>query len=169
MNNEENTEETAEERAVVDAMPVLSFDQIKDAEDLETRKVPVKEWGGAVLLKTMTGDVRDEYVQLVQNRMVGSGKGRKISNYKGLSSSLIQKCAVKADGTQLFTPVQVREIQKKSSAILQRLLDICQEMNGLSDDEVEKYSGNFETTQNADDGTTLPTGEDAPSGSCNES
>ena len=137
-----------------EGLTLLSADQILSADDIETRTVPVPEWGGAVLMRTMDGNVRDDYTELVQSRMVGEGKKRKIGSYKGLAVSLLHKCLVKDDGTPLFQRPQLIQFQKKSSAVLARLTKVAQEMNGLSEDEVEKLAGNSESDRSDDDGTT---------------
>jgi len=152
----------SEENNELQDLEDLTFAQIIEADDIEMRRVPVPEWGGAIYMKSMTGQDRDNYIGLVQARMVGSGDDRKISDYSGLSSHLLQKCMAKKDGSPLFSPAQVRDLQKKNSGVLNRLQTIAQEMNGLTDEEVEKYAGNLKKIPSSDDGTTSPDGSDAP-------
>jgi len=153
----------SEETKTDDDLKILSFEEIMQADDLDTEKVPVPEWGGAVLMKTMSGKNRDDYIQILQGRMVGTGKGRKLSNYRGLSASLLQQCLIKKDESPLFTAAQIKDLQGKNGAVISRLVEKAQEMNGLTDDEVEKISGNSETTKNEDDGLTSPEDLVAPS------
>lgn len=146
------SEETKED----EDLKVLSFDEIIAADDLETVKVPVPEWGGAVLMRTMSGKRRDEYIQILQGRMVGTGKGRTLKNYRGLSALLLKECFIKTDGSPLFDTKQVAKLQEKNGSVISRLVEKAQEMNGLTDDEVEKISKNSETTQNDEIGSTEP-------------
>ena len=42
-------------------MGVLTREQILKADDMTTERVPVPEWGGEVLVKSLTGRQRDEF------------------------------------------------------------------------------------------------------------
>jgi len=164
-NNEVPMDTQVEE---TETLKLLSAEDILAADDIETRTIPVKEWGGAVMLRTMDGNVRDEYTELVQSRMVGEGKDRKVGSYKGLTVSLLHRCLVKPDGSRLFTREQLIGLQKKSSAVTGRLVKIAQEMNGLTDDEVEKIAGNSEGDQSDESGSTSPDEWDALSRKLND-
>ena len=135
---------------------ILSFEEIIAADDCETKDVNVPEWGGSVRFKTMSGKDRDNYIQTVQSRLVGSGDNRRVRNYQGLPAILLSACLVKADGSKLMERKQVEDLQSKNGAIIDRLVKIAQEMNGLSDAEVVKQAKNSETTTKEDDGIESP-------------
>jgi hypothetical protein len=132
----------------------LSFEEIVAADDIQYETVPVPEWPtsngqpGAVRLRTLRGFERDEYVQILQGRMTGSGDDRRLTNYKNLPSILLQKVMVKADGSALFTPAQVMTLQQKNADVINRLFTKAQEMNGLTDDEVVDTAKNSATDPN---------------------
>lgn len=135
---------------------ILSFEEICAADDLETRTEYVPEWGGSVILQTMTGDKRDNYVQLLQTRMAGSGTARKLSNCKDLTARLCQLSLINEDGTPLFTMDQIKSFQEKNGHVITRLTAIAQEMNGLNDKEVTKQAKNSESNQSQESGTASP-------------
>jgi len=144
-----------------ETLVLLTAEQILAADDIETRTVPVPEWGGAVLMRTMSGKVRDSYNEIVQSRLVGKGKNRKVGSYKGLTVSLLHKCLVKQDGSPLFKREQLIAFQEKSSEVIGRLQKIAIEMNGLSDEEVEDLAGKSETDLSGESGSVSPDDLDA--------
>jgi hypothetical protein len=92
-------------------------------------------------------------MQLLQSRLVGSGANRRLSSYEGIPAKLLQMVLVKPDGSPLFTDDQIKEFEKKNGAVINRLVTIAQEMNGLSDAEVAKQAKNSETTQSGEGGS----------------
>ena len=118
----------------------LSKDQILSAEDRETRTVSVHEWGGEVLLRTMTGTDRNAYEQ----SLIRVHGNQAVPNMANASAKLLARCIVGEDGERLFTEAEIVELGKKSAAVLNRLADVAAEMNGLTDEAVEDLAGNSE-------------------------
>jgi hypothetical protein len=132
---------------------ILSFEEICATKDRETRDEFVPEWGGSVRFQSMSGEQRDKYMQLLQSRLVGSGDNRRLSSYEKIPAMLLQMVLIKADGSQLFDRKQIEQFQAKNGAVINRLVAIAQEMNGLSDAEVAKQAKNSETTPSEDAGS----------------
>ena len=63
---------------------LLTKDEILRADDLRLERVEVPEWGGEVVLRTMTGTERDAFeAELVEGREQGGGGVGRI-NYRNL-------------------------------------------------------------------------------------
>lgn len=124
-------------------MALLSKGQILAASDLKTEDVSVPEWGGDVRLRTLTGAERDAFeASTIEMR----GK-RQTMNLRNLRARLVALCAVHENGARIFTDADIAALGGKSSLCLDRLFEKCQEMNGLSDDDVEKLTEVFDGDQ----------------------
>lgn len=98
-------------------------DTILQAQDLETEKITVPEWGCDVNISTMTGTERDAFDQ----SLVVDGR-RNIDN---LRARLLVKTLVDDDGARLFTDAEAVDLGKKSAAAIDRCFDVAQRLNGL--------------------------------------
>jgi len=119
-------------------MSTLTREQILNAEDLETREVNVPEWGGKVMLKTMTGAERDAW----ESRIPLQTADKKI-DIKEMKACLLVLC-IRDPKTSafLFTEKDVPELNKKNSSVLDRLWQIASEMNGIGNKELEEIRKN---------------------------
>lgn len=130
-------------------MGYLSRDAILAAEDRTYEDVDCPEWGGTVRLRSITGAQRDAYEQgIVQQR----GNSRAL-NLRNARAKLIVLCAVDDTGKPLFTEADVNALGRKNAKPLDRLFDACRRLAGLSDDDVERLTEDFDETQ-GDDSTT---------------
>ena len=128
---------------------LLTKDEILRADDLRLERVEVPEWGGEVLLRTMTGTERDAFeAELVEGREQGGGGVGRI-NYRNLRARLLALCTVGEDGARLFsTPEDVAALGGKSAGALDRLFKVAQRLNGLSAQEVDDLTKNSEPAPN---------------------
>lgn len=125
-------------------MALLSREQIFGLDDSGFEDVPVPEWGGTVRLRTLTGTERDAF----EAASVKTTKGRNAPNLENFRARLISQCAVDEHGARLFTNAQdVKQLGMRSAAALQRLFNKCQEMNGLSDQDVDDLTEDFDSGQ----------------------
>ena len=111
----------------------LSRDQILRADDLKTETVPVPEWGGEVLMRTMTGSERDTF------------EGRFLSGNRNVSDArawIAATLIVDDQGKPVFSPGDVAELGRKSASALQRVFEVGMRLSGLSGDEVEDMEKN---------------------------
>lgn len=113
---------------------ILGRDQILSAQDLEKELVEVKEWGGAVYVRALTGTERDAFeASMVDQR----GKSRTI-NLKNLRARLCALTICDEEGNRLFSDADVEELGKKSAAALTRVFEVAQRLSGLSQEDVEE-------------------------------
>jgi hypothetical protein len=123
---------------------LLNRDQILDYDDLKTVDVEVPEWGGSVRLRMLTAKERDAFeASTVETR------GNKMKqNLANIRARLVALCIVDEDGKRVFDSGDVSRLGEKSAAALQRLFMKCNELNGLSDEDVEELAEGFGSGQN---------------------
>lgn len=120
-------------------MKLLSKDQILGKDDRAYKDVEVAEWGGSIRLQAMSSAERDDYE--AEAYLANKDGGAKA--FKNLRARLVAKCAVDDDGELVFvSPADVRALGKQSAAIINRLFDVCRELNGLTQADVEELEGN---------------------------
>jgi hypothetical protein len=131
-------------------MELLTRDQILQISDIQTERVEVPEWGGAVLVITLTGAERDAL-----EAAIVEVKGRKKKlHLENTMARLVAMSVVDENGKRLFSTGDIQALGKKSSAALQRVCEVAQRLSGLTQDDLEEMSKNSESGQP----------EDSPSG-----
>jgi hypothetical protein len=109
-------------------MALLTKDQILEASDLKTTEVEVPEWGGSVMVRTMTGSDRDAFeATLITTLEDGTRK----PNMANMRTKLVALTLVGSDGSLLFSVDDVERLALKSAAALERVFDAAQTLNGL--------------------------------------
>ena len=109
----------------------LSRDQILEASDLKSESVEVPEWGGEVLVRTMTGTDRDAF----ENTMVQiSPDGTRRSDVTNWRAKLVAMTLVDDLGNRLFAGDDIDRLAAKSAAALDRVFTVAQRINGLGGD-----------------------------------
>jgi hypothetical protein len=119
---------------------LLDRDAILAADDLPVRVVDVPEWGGAVRLRSLTGQQRDAFdTETYKEAMAADkpGAGPRI-----VRAALVRWCAIGADGELLFAPDDLAALAGKNGAVLDRLWAAAQEHNGFTDRDLEELAGN---------------------------
>ena len=129
-------------------MGALTRDAILSVSDLATESVPVPEWGGDVLVKTLTGAERDAFEQACEN----AKKGKSIA-LKELKARLVAMAVCDERGAALFTAKDIPDLNKKNSKAIDRLFKAAQRLSGLSNDDVEQLAGNSSGDQSDDSGS----------------
>ncbi|WP_232340792.1 hypothetical protein [Burkholderia pseudomallei] len=87
------------------------------------------EWGGSVIIRTMTGTQRDAYEASLMKR--GPTGGYEVDTIN-MRAKLVAYTAVDEAGALLFSPSDLGELAGKSAAALERLFVVAQRLNGLS-------------------------------------
>ena len=120
---------------------VLTKDQIIAVEDLKTEELEVPEWGGSVIVRTMTGIERDKFEESV---FISKGKDVK-ANFKNFRAKLCAVCMVDEKGQRLFTDADIDLLGKKSAKALDTVFTVAQRLNAIGPKEVEDLTKNLET------------------------
>ncbi len=113
----------------------LSRDAILESSDLKTESVAVPEWGGEIIISTMTGTARDAWEASLID------KGGKV-NMANIRARLVVACAVDEAGNRLFSDGDAVALGAKSGAALERCAKIAQRINSLTEKDIEEAKGN---------------------------
>lgn len=120
-------------------MALLTRDEILNANDRKLEEVQVPEWGGSVMVRTLSGKERDEY----ESGIVSVKDGKAVQNYENVRARLVALCVVDEKGVRLFNKADIAALGNKSVAALQRVFNKCQELNAISDGDVEEMVEDF--------------------------
>lgn len=125
----------------------LGREEVHKASDQQYDTVPVPEWAPAgdpdpeqwvLRLRGMTGTERDRF----EASMAPKGNSKK-PNMENFRARLITWCAVDQEGNRLFNSGDVQMLGSKSALAISRVFDKCQEMNGLSDSDIDELTEDF--------------------------
>jgi hypothetical protein len=122
-------------------MALLTRDQILNADDLQTKDVYVRPWGGSVRIRTMTAHERDQFEQ-----QLFTNKGGKKERMDDVRAYLVSMCVVDEGGNRLFSERDVKALSQKSANALDIIFGEAQKLNAVTDDDVEEIVGNSEET-----------------------
>src|SRR3990167_4764050 len=117
---------------------LLTKEQIFAVSDLDKQTVSVPEWGGDVVIRTMTGSERDAFEQSLFDQ---KGKSAK-ANMQNLRAKLLAFCLVDDEGGRMFTEHDVGKLGAKSAKVLYRLYTLARDMNGIGAEDEEELVKN---------------------------
>lgn len=115
-------------------MALLSREAILNSADLKTETVQVPEWGGEVIISTMTGAARDAWEQSLIK-----GKETVLDNVR---ARLVAACVVDEKGARLFSEKDAELLGKKSASALERCVKVAQRLNRLTETELQDMTKN---------------------------
>ena len=128
-------------------MAVLDRNAILEAKDLPTETVDVPEWGGQVIVRTLTGEERDQY-ESSMFEVVGDGASREvIPKMENLRATLAALSIVDEDSKRMFDVSEVHLLGQKSAAALDRVFDVAKRLSGLSEEDVKELMEGLDETQ----------------------
>lgn len=127
-------------------MALLTKEQILRVKDIETRTVHVPEWGGDVLVRSLTATERDYFESKLVDQ---SGKTVK-ANLQNIKARLASMAIVDEDGNRVFSESEISILGTKSAAALNRISDAITAMSGITKEEMEDLAGNSEGTTSDD-------------------
>lgn len=114
---------------------LLTKEQILGAEDVKSKIVEVPEWGGSVKVSTMSGRARDMF-----ERSIVAANGQ--ASTDNIRAKLAAATIVAEDGSLLFTEKDIEKLAKKSASALDRVVAAAQELNLITDKDVEAVAKN---------------------------
>lgn len=116
-------------------MAILSKEDILKAEDVKTKTINMPEWGGEVILSTLSGFARDRYEASIL------GKNGNI-NSVNIRAKLVAACLVDEAGKLLFSESDIVKLGNKSSNALDRIFQEAMSFNSIGEKEVEELAKN---------------------------
>lgn len=146
-------------------MGLLSREAILRAEDLPREEVSVPEWGGSVLVRTLTGAERDRYEADIYDLKQKRGRASEVGFKDNLRAKLVALAACDERGQRLFSDADVRALGAKSAKALERVWNVARRLAGLSGEDVEELEKNSAGGRNGSSGLNCPTATASPSAS----
>jgi hypothetical protein len=122
-------------------MPILSRQQILEADDIRIEEVNVPEWGGSVCVRTFSAADRARFE-------LGTDEVRDVR--ERLAAATICDEA----GNLIFTAEDVEALGKKSGAALDRVFARARKLNRLSNKDLEEIQGNSSPIRNENSPTS---------------
>ena len=153
MSDENGTEQQEPDRPEV--VRFLSAEDILLADDIPYETVEVKEWGGILRVRGMTGAERDSYES---GTVSFDDRGRRRLNLVDARARVMARTVVDGEGHRLFTEAQVKTLSKKSAVALEKVSAVALRLSGMTAEDLDaaaKNSDGAETdpSQNGADGS----------------
>lgn len=129
-------------------MTFLTREEILEADDREYDTVEVDEWkrGGKVRIRSITTGERTTYEQ---SCIVQKGSDRQL-NLRRAREKLLVLMICDEEGNRIFAEDDIRALGKKNAKPIDRIFDKCQKLAGLSKEDIDQLTENFEETQEED-------------------
>ena len=124
-------------------MALLTRDQILAADDLKCETLEVPEWGGEVIVRSLTGTERDAFEDSVVKQR---GNSREL-NLRNARARLVSLSLIDEAGNKLFTDKDVDLLGRKSAAALDRVFAAAQRLSGLTEQDIDELAKNSESGQ----------------------
>jgi len=145
---------------------LTSFDEFLQvaADDRPLVPVVVPEWGGrVVLLRAMGSRERDEWqIRFIRDESIEPDAAKREALERehtygerliGDNARLVARSIVGPDGRRIFTDAQVGFLEDRNSAVISRLADQANELNGVTARDVERLA---EARERGKDGSSSP-------------
>jgi hypothetical protein len=144
--HEQSAEAPVEEAGANGAHPsLLTREQILAARDVATEVVDVPEWGGAVMVRGLTGRARDG----IEARFTDS-KGRLDLGRSGdFRAAYAAVAIVDEHGALLFSDGDVAALGEKSSVALQRVFDVAVRLSAVRQEDVDGITADLKAVPSA--------------------
>ena len=141
---------------------MLNAAQIEQADDLPTETVAVPEWGGDVLVGTMTSGQRDAWELTMAAQE---------DDARQIRASLVAYCLRTEAGKPLFDDPKTATamLAGKSAAAMERVYSVAARLNRVLGSDVEELAKNSETAPGDDSDSDSPSPSGGPSDSSTES
>ncbi|MGM0409188.1 MAG: hypothetical protein ACQEQF_00380 [Bacillota bacterium] len=121
----------------------LGRDEILGADDKDVKVVDVPEWGGKVRVSTITAEKRDKFeASMFQIRNFGTKNQKAEYKQENLRARLVAYTVVDEDGNRIFSENDIKKLGEKSAKALDRVFEVAQELNGISDEDVDEMTKN---------------------------
>ncbi|USC17041.1 hypothetical protein [Rhodococcus sp. 11-3] len=124
-------------------MSFLSKSAILAVDDRRYEEVDVPEWGGKVLVRSLSGKERDQFET---STVSVNKKGQPVQNLENVRARLLAMSIVDPEDRSklLFSQKEVAILGDKSARALQRIFNACQEINAITEDDVEELTESFD-------------------------
>jgi len=124
---------------------MLTKEQILTAQDLEYRDEKIPEWPdengkpGIVRVWEITAEDKDAFEESISILKQVGKKMKAEINRQNYRAKLVARCLGDENGNRLFSEKEVIRLGRKSAKVIDRLFKICQELNGMGEDQEEDF------------------------------
>lgn len=129
---------------------ILGRDEILESDDLAHETVLVPEWGGAVIVRALTGSERDAYESGIF--VSGTSVGREF-NLQNIRAKLCARTIIGETGKRVFSDGDVVELGLKSAAALDRVFSVAQRLSRLTQADVKELEAQLGNAPSAASGS----------------
>lgn len=112
----------------------LTVGKILDSDDIKYEPLEIPEWGGKVLLKSLSGEERDKVERMARQFSAGE--------IPGYSAEIAAMTVCDGNKKLLFTNAELPRLRKKSGAILRKIFDAVAKQNLLTPDAIQDAAKN---------------------------
>lgn len=127
----------------------LGKKEILSAADARYEDVDVPEWGGTVRVKAMSGRKKDAFEASVTTVRRNGNKVLQLPNLENVRAKLLARCLVDEDGALIFGEDDIAELGSKSSAALDRVVDVAKRLNRMTNGDIQELSEKLKNGQPA--------------------
>ena len=121
---------------------MLNRESILSIKDYKVKPLTVPEWNNeTIYVRTMTGQDRDRFEYLAMQ--MADDKEQMI----GVRAKLAVMTICDENGELLFTDADLKALGDKSGVALDRVFEAAQEINRITDEEVEQLEKKSESAQ----------------------
>lgn len=134
---------------------MLSREDILGCDDLVRERVEIPEWNhGVVYVRVMTGAERD-WLDAASLTTEGEPKSveERLAGWRG---RLVAATACHEDGRSLFNLADAPALGKKAARALDRIVDVAQRLNAITQHEVEVLTGTLKNDHDGGSGSDSP-------------
>jgi hypothetical protein len=128
---------------------LLTRAAILAADDVKREPVHVPEWGGTVLVQSMTGIDRDEFEAEMENQ---KGKDAQ-ANRRNFRAKLAARTIVDEKGERLFSESDIAALGKKNSWALTRVAMVAARLSALNEQDIEELTTQLKEGPSATSGS----------------
>jgi len=112
----------------------LTVGKILDSGDISYEPLEIPEWGGKVLLKSLSGEERDRVESLARRFSAGE--------IPGYSAEIAAMTVCDGNKKLLFADADLPRLRKKSGAILRKIFDAVDRQNLLTPNGIQDAAKN---------------------------
>jgi hypothetical protein len=132
--------------------PTLSRDAILGKTKLKTERVDVPEWGGAVLVRELTGAERDAFEASILDDQGNADRERMVNS----RARLAVRSIVDENGERLFSDDDAEALGVTSGRALDRVFSVASRLSGITPDDLEELTKNSAGGRRAASGSRSP-------------
>lgn len=115
-------------------MAILSREALLNATAPPQEIVKVKQLGGDVIVRGMTGEERDDFEASL---IIGKGRNRDVQ-MRNMRAKLVAYCCIDESGKRLFSEADAAQLGKTRADVLNKLFGVAQRLSGISEEDAEE-------------------------------